>query len=135
MRESTWTAAVNKLVDKEVYVLKVSLRFTAGVPDCFYEGASDECWAEYKYLSSVPRELDLTGGKDPIITRLQQTWLTRRHNNGKRVMVVVGSPDGGVLFPALDWQRIITREEFLERALTKKEIAAEISRICLRNYK
>jgi hypothetical protein len=133
MSEARYTSSTNDLLPPEVYVLKISLKYVAGVPDCYYSGAGGDHWAEWKLLKSIPRVLDLTAGKKPKLSKLQQAWLIGRHNEGRSVSVIVGSPVGAVIFPGLSWQLPIAKSDFIARARTKRETAAEISKICLRN--
>lgn len=123
MRESTYTAAVRRLLPPSVYALKLSLPYTAGVPDSWYSGRGGDLWVEYKYLKHIPREVDLVGNKNPIISRLQQQWLTARASEGRSVAVIVGCDGGGVVLPDLDWQELLSKQEFLARIWTRQQIA------------
>ncbi len=62
-------------------------------------------WIEYKWIPKPPVrvDLDLVGGKDPWISKLQQDWLTDRYNEGRNVGVIVGTPQGGLVFPNNTW--------------------------------
>src|SRR6185436_18082898 len=95
MRESNYTESITRQLPANVYALKLSLPYTAGVADSWYSGRAGDLWVEWKYLKSIPRVIDLTGAKNPIITRLQQHWLRSRHEEGRRVAVIVGSREGG----------------------------------------
>jgi hypothetical protein len=131
MRESTFTSKVKDLLPPEVYALKLNLPYTAGVADCWYSGCGGDLWVEYKYLKSIPREIDLVGNKDPIITRLQQSWLMARHTEGRQVAVIVGCKGGGVLYPDLDWMELMSRAEFESRIWTRSQLAGWISGHCV----
>ena len=126
MRESTYTAAIHKLLPPEVYALKLSLPYTAGVPDAWYSGRGGDLWVEYKYLKSIPREVDLVGNKKPIISMLQQAWLRDRYYQGRSVAVIVGCQGGGVVLPDLDWVELIARPEFEARVWPREQIASWI---------
>lgn len=128
MRESTFTSKVKDLLPPEVYALKLNLPYTAGVADCWYSGCGGDLWVEHKYLKAVPREVDLIGGKTPIITRLQQSWLAKRFEEGRQVGVIVGCAGGGVVYPDLDWQEILTKAEFESRIWPRSQLAAWIVR-------
>ncbi len=124
MRESTYTASVGRLLPPSVYALKLSLPYTAGVPDSWYSGRGGDLWVEWKYLKTPPmREIDLIGNKTPIISHLQQRWLLQRHEEGRPIDVIVGCPGGGVVYPDLDWQEILPRSAFDARIWTKRAIA------------
>lgn len=123
MRESTYTASVGRLLPPSVYALKLSLPYTAGVPDSWYSGRGGDLWIEWKYLPRIPSEVDLIGNKNPIITRLQQKWLQDRYDEGRQVGVIVGTPGGAVVLPDLDWQGIYSRAEFESRLWTKRQVS------------
>src|SRR5688572_5939290 len=67
MRESTYTASIGKLLPPTVYKLKLCLPYTAGVADSWYSGTAGDLWIEWKYLKSIPRVVDLVGGKHPLV--------------------------------------------------------------------
>lgn len=113
-----------------MYALKLSLPYTAGVPDSWYSGRGGDLWVEYKYFDpdKLPkREIDLIGTKNPIITALQQKWLRDRYAEGRPVAVIVGVGRHGVVYPDLDWQEILPRPEFDARLWGKHQIAAWIA--------
>lgn len=95
-----------------------------GVPDCWYSGSISDLWNEHKYLKSVPALLDLTDQRR--LTLHQQMWLEQRHQEGRNVAVIVGHPEGAVLFRDLDWKEPISRDVFLARSLTISEMAQEL---------
>lgn len=127
MRESQYTTAIGKLLPDDVYKLKLNLRYTAGVPDSWYSGGAGDLWVEYKYFQRLPRTVDLIGGADPTITKLQQSWLRARYAEGRSVAVIVGSKDGGVIYPDLSWEEVLLIEKFRDRMMSKREIAAWIT--------
>lgn len=123
MKESAYTTAIGRLLPPEVYALKLSLPYTAGVPDSWYSGRGGDLWVEYKYLKHIPREVDLIGGKDPILTRLQQRWLFNRHGEGRHVGVIVGCKEGGVVLPDLDWMEPLSKADFQQRIWSRRQVA------------
>jgi hypothetical protein len=121
--EAQYTATVGKLLPPSVYALKLSLPYTAGVPDSWYSGPAGDLWVEWKYLQTIPPSIDCTR----LLTALQAQWLRSRHAEGRNVAVIVGSKKGGVIFPSLTWETPISRDEFLSRAMSKKELAAYLT--------
>ena len=86
-------------------------------------------FAEYKYLKSLPKKAD-TIVKAKLSSQ-QKTWLINRHNAGIEVAVILGSPEGGVLFrDPTEAAEGITKQIFTERMLPPKKIAQEIEK-CL----
>jgi len=107
-----------------VYVLKLNTAYAKGVPDCYYSGSVRDLWNEHKYFSKLPPMIDLTD--EGVTTRLQQTWLTSRHGEGRTVGMLVGSSEGHLFLPGLEWKQPIAREEFRSRMKNKKELAKEL---------
>jgi len=85
MNESGFTSKINKMVGQRVYTWKVSDRFTAGIPDCYYSGPVRDLWVEYKLIQPVKST------KQPAaLSALQIKWLTDRMLEGRNVAVIVG---------------------------------------------
>lgn len=119
MTETTFWQSLRKKLHPRVYALKLNLRFTAGVPDCWLSGSEDDLWLELKYLQQLPPIVDCTN----LLTTLQQEWLKRRYAEGRNVGVLIGSTDGHVYFPGLSWQEPMTRGTFQQQAQTTKDVA------------
>lgn len=123
MRESSFTASLReKLHAHGIYALKLHLSFANGVADCWYSGWKGDLWSEHKFLQTLPPSVDPT----KLLTPLQQLWLKARHTEGRAVAVIVGSPEGCLLLPGVEWQRPIPRAEFRERMVDKKKLAAQL---------
>lgn len=116
-----WQSLRKKLVPR-VYALKLNLRFTAGVPDCWLSGSLEDLWLELKYVQKLPPIVDPT----KLLSTLQQEWLVRRHGEGRHVGVLIGSPDGHLYFPGLSWQSSVSREKWIQSSMTTKQIAEEL---------
>ena len=50
-------------------------------------------------------------------------WLRRAYKNGVNVAVIIGWEKGGVVFHGVDWLEALSKEAFIERSMSKKEIA------------
>jgi len=124
MTESKFTAALRLELREHIYVLKLNVAYARGVPDCYYSGSRSDLWNEHKYFKTLPPVIELT--KPTITSMLQQTWLIGRHHEGRNVAMVIGSTEGHLLLRGLEWQKPIARDDFRERAVTKKELASEI---------
>jgi hypothetical protein len=131
MREAQFTNSVGKLLPVNIYRLKLNCPYTGGVPDAWYSGTAGDLWVEYKYFSAeqLPKKvIDLVNGKDPILSKLQQSWLRNRHSEGRNVAVVVGfDKKHGLVLPGVTWDQPITRDEFLSRMIHKRDIAQWIT--------
>lgn len=110
-----------------IYVWPINDNYQAGVPDHYYSGPEKDLWAEYKYYPRDRDSFDLTRPeKTPKLTRRQQHWLNARWEESRRVWVIVGMPSGGVILQDKEWMKPFD----VPVLLTRKQIAAEIQRIC-----
>lgn len=127
--ETTFIASVHKHLPEGLYRLKNHNPYNGGIADVWYSGERD-LWVEYKFLVLPKRDttvIDLVGGKEPSISRLQQEWLKSRHAEGRNVGVIVGCKEGGVWFPGVSWDTTYTTGWFRVHALSRKALADLIS--------
>lgn len=95
MDEHGYIRSIHRHLPEEVYRWKINDRFSNGVADAWYSGASSDLWVEYKYLKRTP----LRRFTVPL-TPMQLRWLRRRAAEGRNVRIVVGCPAGSkVLTP------------------------------------
>lgn len=105
---------------QELHREKMNNPFSSGTADVWYSGDLADWWVEYKYLTKVPvRALVLAD-----LSELQKDWLSGRHREGRNVAVVIGSPEGAVIYLDLTWLQPITPDEFRSRMISKRELAA-----------
>lgn len=130
MRESEYTRSVDRLLPASIYHLKLNLAYSAGVPDSWYSGSRSDLWVEWKYLSVIPARIDLCSGRKPMLSQLQQDWLISRYREARRIAVIVGTPDGGVIYPGDTWRYVLQRTEFVRRLLPKPKLAQWIAGHC-----
>jgi len=107
---------------------KMNNPYNSGTADVWYSGRRD-LWIEYKYLVIPVRDttvVDLTAGKDPSLSALQQDWLARRHGEGRNVWLIVGTPKGGVLFTGREWEKPHTAKNYREWLMTRALVAETI---------
>lgn len=97
--------------------------YRGGTPDVWYSGPGGDLWIEYKWQTWPKSNLIV-----PELSPLQNDWLTRRRNEGRRVGVIVGTPKGAV-FSATprEWKAGIRRA----RGLSDGETADLIRDLCL----
>ena len=74
--------------------------FVAGIADSWYSGKKADLWVEYKYVKDLPVRANVKID----LSRLQKDWLKSRHAEGRNVAVIIGSPDGGVIFHGSEWE-------------------------------
>ena len=122
MSESQYTARVGRLLPDDVYLVKINVRFGAGVPESWYSGPVRDLWVEWKWLTRLPPLID----PRKLLTGLQQDWLIKRHHEGRHTAVIIGCEKGGIILPNLTWQTPIPRADFLVNALHQRAIAEYI---------
>jgi len=110
MNESGFTRAVNAKLPEDIYSLKLSERFSAGVPDCYYSGASD-LWIEFKFYAN-----GLPANVKPKLSALQRKWLNERYDQGRNVHVVVGSPTDCLIYSDKSWNKPKPKNQSVSRA-------------------
>jgi len=134
MPENQFIASVHKHIPSAAsYKMKNHNQYNGGVADCWYSGKgqlSRDLWIEWKFII-VPRRdhtvIDLTGGKKPALSALQQDWLRERIAEGRNVWVGIGSKDGGMFLKNCAWEAPSNAGIFRLLLLSRKEMAAKIT--------
>lgn len=130
--ENTFIASVHRHLPDDLYRMKNHNIYNAGVPDVWYSGPKADLWIEYKFLELPKRDttvIDLTAGKSPMLSALQQDWLRKRCAEGRNVGVIVGCKEGGVWFDHMSWEHPYTAEGYRGWLLDRKAIAVAIEKI------
>lgn len=123
MHESNYTAAVNRLLPKEIYSWKINARFSSGVPDSYYSANKGDLWVEYKIIRTNPKLIK------PKLRPLQAQWLRKRYEEGRNVAVIVETPKGAAVFTRLTWEEAHPATHVTFH--TRKGVAAWITSQCL----
>lgn len=126
MTEHTFIRNVHnrlKRVAPGLYIWKINDTYQGGVADAYYSGGSD-LWVEYKFLKNLPKRASTV--IDIGLSALQRKWLSDRHREGRKVCVVVGSPDGSLILPGTNWDRSITIADFVSSGVDISEVVAYI---------
>jgi hypothetical protein len=130
--ENQFIASVHKYLDPaKVYAMKNHNEYNGGIADCWYSGVPHDLWVEWKYIELPKRPdtiISLVSGKNPALSPLQQDWLQSRYNEGRNVMVGIGSKDGGVILQGLEWEKPMLPDEFRDRMASRKDLAGIITR-------
>lgn len=124
--ENTFIAGVHKYLPHDApYHEKMANPYRGGTPDVWYSGDKSDLWIEYKYIEKLPVKVPIKID----LSQLQVLWLCNRHNEGRNLAVVIGTPEGCLLLTNLEWERSdITSTEFKERCMSRKDLAAWILR-------
>jgi len=125
--ENTFIASVHRHLPVDFYWMKNHNQYNSGIADCWYSGHRADLWIEYKFLELPKRAdtlIDLVGGKNPPLSKLQQQWLWSRAAEGRNVHVVVGCKAGGVVYTTPEaWVQPLTAEAFSMHIRDRKSIA------------
>ena len=130
MNEHGFIRAVHRHLPAEPAMIKWKINdsSTAGKPDCYYCGPTDDLWAEYKYLKALPKR-DTTTLRTSL-TELQLHELGLLVSLSRRAWVVIGAGSRAVVLDHQEATLGITAGDFKTRALTFKELAERIKQQC-----
>lgn len=117
--ETTFRKSVERHLPRFLYREKMSNPYRGGTPDSWYSGITGDLWVEYKFMPHVPQSTSIL----PALSALQRRWLNDRLAESRRVAVVLGSPDGGVIYTAGAWMRAIDTATFVRLMFDRKRIA------------
>lgn len=110
---------------------KMANPYRGGTADSWYSGDLGDLWVEYKFLLSVPQR-GIVDAKRVGLTGLQLDWLKGRHEEGRNVCVIVGTPVGGVIMRNLEWESEMTVDSFRGKLITIPDLAKWIAQQTLR---
>jgi hypothetical protein len=115
--ETQYTAAFNKKLHPGIYSLNLCLRYISGVADCWYSAEKGDLWVEWKYKKEKPKQRH-----KPALSSKQQNWLNSRYDEGRRVLVIVAFPGGGLVYADKSWNEALSAEY----AVSKEELVTII---------
>lgn len=122
--EAQFRAGCFRYLPSGIYHEPIGSGYVAGTPDTYVEGPNGCLFIEWKNHQTLPKVIDLTSKSQKAkLSPMQQKWLRRAHGNGQKVAVIMGHPGGGVIYPGLSWEEPLTKEQVLEKTMTRKEIA------------
>lgn len=115
--ETTFYESVHRRLKKrapEVYFEKMYNPYRGGTWDVWYSGKKRDLWVEYKWMPKIPaRPTTLVV---PGLSALQLAWGAGRYEEGRNLAVILGCPEGGVIYQDLGW------EEEMEASIFKQMI-------------
>lgn len=111
------------------YRMKNHNEYIGGVADVWYSGKKGDIWVEYKYE-------DITNKRSVRLklTELQIDWLTGRAEEGRKVFVVLGTKQGGIIFKRNEWTKTFDQAALSRRIVDRRSIAEWISTLTLGFY-
>lgn len=97
--------------------------YTSGLIDVYYDGPKTHIWVEYKFIKQMPKRLDLMRlTTKPVLSGLQDLFLTNRHRNGHLAWVIVGCAKGGIIVTdPKAWKSVIETANY--NLFSRKELA------------
>lgn len=116
--ETKFIASVHRHLPN-VYAEKTNNPWRSGTADVWYSGERGDLWIEYKFLERISESEEIL----PDLSRRQERWLNNRHDEGRNVAVVLGTPEGGVLYRNKEWMRPLDHVTLTERLMPRDEIA------------
>ena len=123
--ETTYIALIHKRqIIKTTHKEKMHNPYRSGTPDCYYSGVKGELWVEYKYTTRIPIRANTE--IVPDLSPQQEVWLESRYLEGRNVAVVLGSPEGGVIYRRMARFNPIFPAEFRRQMKSADDIAAWI---------
>lgn len=122
--ENTFIHFVHRnLPDKEnLYRMKNHNQYNGGIADCWYSAKKD-LWVEYKWLHRIPDSPNVDIG----MTDLQKEWCEGRHDEGRNVWVVLGTPQGVAVFRNKRWKKKISGDALRGLLIPKQDYVVELS--------
>jgi hypothetical protein len=135
--ENTFIASIHKLLPEDLYAMKNHNEYNGGIADCWYSGVRD-LWVEYKFLE-VPKRgntiINLVRRPStktpPVITELQQDWISERSAQGRDVWIIVGCKDGGVIFRDDGWTVEHSAAKWRGMVVPRQAVAQAIVAHCM----
>lgn len=122
--ENNFREAINRLITLKVHREKMHNMYRGGTFDQWYSGVAGDLWVEYKWIPKIPKK----GIVIPKLSSLQFMWGSDRLNEGRKVFVIVGCPEGGVEYPHIGfWRSGLSIEVFRTLLSSKQELADRIT--------
>lgn len=126
--ETRFYTAVHKFLPplRELHREKMHNLYRGGTADVWYSGSLDDLWVEYKWLATLPVKAPIR--LDKLLSPLQQQWLNGRHEEGRNVVVILGTPEGAWVFEGVSWKEPLSPDTIRTRGFTKQSVAEYIKK-------
>ena len=132
MNEHSFIRSIHSKLPTDVYAWKINDNYQGGVADAYYSmRGGNDLWVEYKYLPKLPKH-----PTTPIqygLSALQLQWLRERLDDGRRVMVIVGSPQGHLVMENGAWESAVPCSGFISQAIDTRGVVTYILETLQRN--
>jgi len=124
--ETRFYSAVHKLLPISIHREKMHNIYRGGTADVWYSGNLDDLWVEYKWIAKLPKKALVRLGK--LLSPLQQQWLEGRHEEGRNIVVILGSPEGAWVFEGAAWKEPVSPDAIRTVGVTKRNVADYIKK-------
>lgn len=111
--ETQYIARLHRRLPKSIYHLKNHNPYAGGVPDVWYSGDKGDLWVEYKYVDPLPKRVPIRiSGEKGLLSALQLDWLDKRYKEGRKLAVIIGCKQGGVVLENRLWHGELGFDDF-----------------------
>lgn len=124
--ETRFIRAVHKLLPRNVHREKMHNPYRGGTADVWYSGNADDLWVEYKQLAKLPKKAPVC--LDKLLSPIQQRWLSERHEEGRNIVVILGTPEGAWIFEGRAWSEPLRPDDVRTSGLSKQSVADYIQK-------
>lgn len=124
MNEHGYVRSVHRHIKLPTHTWKINDNYAGGVPDAWYSDVGGDLWVEYKYRPSLPKRDETL--VVPDLSQLQLRWCRERLHQGRDVIVVLGTPAGGIVFTDLAWEHGVCAGDIQKHGLAAKAVARVI---------
>lgn len=124
--ETRFYTAVHKLLPRSLHREKMHNPYRGGTADVWYSGNKADLWVEYKFISKVPKAADIAVVNE--LSALQLDWLRKRWEEGRNVIVILGTPVGSWIYENRDWEhKLLSPTQLKELGKSKADVARYIA--------
>ena len=137
--ETTFYTSVHRFLPplSQLHREKMANPYRGGTADHWYDGPKGDMWIEWKFLVLPKRDdtiidlITLRGKRqDSPLSMLQQHWLAGRFRNKRKVWVIVGCKEGGVIMRSpTEWCMLWRTKLFRAHLISRQDIARAIVEI------
>lgn len=107
--------------EPKIHVEKMYNPYRGGTWDVWYSGYGSDLWVEYKWLPKIPvRPTTLVV---PGLSALQLEWGAGRYTEGRNLAVILGCPEGGVVYQDTAWEEELEASTFRSMLRTRGQLA------------
>jgi hypothetical protein len=130
MNEHGFIQKIHGKLPQAVYRWKINDTNQLGVSDAFYSGPEGLLFVEYKWKATLPKRA-ATILHDLGVSPIQRHWLRGRHSDNISIAVIVGLPEGALIFPGLSWEDALSVGVLRDQVVPHLAVADWITSHCL----